>query len=229
MNKNKSVIYILVILFTVVLFSKNIVVFAGNIMSILRKDNRETLKEEMYNIKIDNIQRELSNYEKAYDKYKLYDSKSYILAKTAIRKIYDFYDYIIIAPTSRINNNAPVINEDGLVGIVASSTDKTGKVNLLTGIKNLSVRISSSYGLLNGYDIKDKLLIVKNINNYEEIKVGDKVYTSGLESIQDNLLIGEVVKTHLEGVERIVYVKSAVDFDNINYVYVINWWYYFSY
>ncbi len=219
---NKKIVVLCGILMVTVIFSKSIVVLFGNITSLFRKNNLQVLNDEMYKIKIENIESELASYERAYANYKIYDSPSYILAKTSIRKIYDFYDYIIITPTSKVNESSCVINESGLVGVVKSSTDKTAKVTLLTGIKNLSVRVSSSYGLLTDYDKKNKLLIVKNINNYENIEVGDKVYTSGLEGIQDNLLIGEVVKTKLEGVERIVYVKSSVDFDNINYVYVIN-------
>ncbi len=222
MNKYKTIIYLLILLLFVVFFSKNIVVLVGNLATTFRKDNSVELKEEMYKIKIDNIEKEMSNYERAINGYKLYESKSYILAKSAIRKIYNFYDYIIIVPTSKVGVGSAVINEAGLVGIIEETTDKTAKVKLLTGIKNLSVRVSNSYGLLNGYDKKEKLLIIKNINNYETIEIGDKVYTSGLENIQDNLFVGEVVKTKLEGIERIVYVKSPVDYDNINYVYVVN-------
>lgn len=222
MNRYRIIVYSIIVMFAVILLSKNIVILVGNITTLFRKDNTTSLKEEMYRVKIEDIEKEISNYELAYNGYKIYDSKSYILAKTAIRKVYDFYDYLVIAPTSKVNQNSAVINEHGLVGIVNSSSDKTAKVALLTGIKNLSVKLSNCYGLLNGYDKKEELLIINNINNYENIELGDKVYTSGLEGIQDNLLIGEVVKTKLEGVERIVYVKSFVDFDNINYVYVIN-------
>ena len=222
MNKIKPYILIFILLIIVMVFSKNIIQLTGSITTIFRKDNLNSLIENATKIKIETLEKELANYEKAYNDYKIYDANVYVLAKTAIRNVYDFYDYIIISPTSRVNTTSPVINEAGLVGIVTKSSTKTAKVTLLTSVKNLSVKVSNSYGLLNGYDKKNKLLIIRNINNYDEINIGDKVYTSGLEGIQDNLLVGEVIRTKLEGVERIVYVKSSVNFDAINYVCVIN-------
>ena len=222
MSKIKPYIYVFIILIIIMIFSKEIVLLVANITTTIRKDNLDNLNNEAFKIKIETLEKELSDYELAYNNYKIYDANTYILAKTAIRKIYDFYDYIIISPTSKVNKSSAVINEFGLVGIVTKCSTKIAKVTLLTGIKNLSVKVSNSYGLLNGYDKKNKLLIIRNINNYEDIKVGDNVYTSGLEGIQDNLLVGKVEKTELSGVERIVYVKSPVDFDAINYVYVIN-------
>ena len=222
MNRIKPYIYVSIALVTFIILSKSFVVLVGNITTLFRGNNINLLDEKMYKLKIENLEKELANYERAYAGYKIYESSSYILAKTSIRKVYDFYDYIIIAPTSKVNEGTAVINENGLVGMVSEATNKTAKVTLLTGIKNLSVKVTNSYGLLNGYDKKENLLIIKNINNYEEISIGDEVYTSGLEGIQAGLSIGEVVKTKLEGVERIVYVRSYVDFDDINYVYVIN-------
>lgn len=225
MNKVKPYLGLIIGLIIFILLSNNIYILFANVFSLFRVDNRYELDKYMYEEKIENIEKQLLEYEQAYNSFTLYDSSTYILAKTSIRDIYDFYNYIIIVPSYKINKNSAVINEKGLVGIVKEINNNTAKVALLTSGEKISVKVGSSYGLLDGYDKKDKLLIVRNINNYENIEKDMVVTTSGLSKIDEGIDIGYVKKTELKGIERIVYVKSYVDFDDLNYLYVLNKWY----
>lgn len=222
MNKVKPYLGLIIGLIIFILLSNNIYILFANVFSLFRVDNRYELDKYMYEEKIENIEKQLLEYEQAYNSFTLYDSSTHILAKTSIRDIYDFYNYIIIVPSYKINKNSAVINEKGLVGIVKEINNNTAKVALLTSGEKISVKVGSSYGLLDGYDKKDKLLIVRNINNYENIEKGMVVTTSGLSKIDEGIDIGYVKKTELKGIERIVYVKSYVDFDDLNYLYVLN-------
>ena len=58
-------------------------------------------------------------------------------------------------------------------------------------------------------------------NNYNQIKKGDIVTTSGLSDIPEGIYIGKVEKITKKGIKQVVYVKSQVDFDNLNYLYVL--------
>ena len=53
--------------------------------------------------------------------------------------------------------------------------------------------------------------------------VGDKIYTSGIGNLPGDILVGEVSKIDLNNteIEKIITVKPAVDFENINHVMVV--------
>jgi len=220
--KNRTYLGLFIGLITFILLHNPILIGLSNISSILRKDNRITLDEKMYKIKIEKLEKQILEYESAYKNIKIYDTSSYILSKIALRDIYDFYNYIIITPESKVNSGSAVISENGLVGIIKDTDTVTAKVSLLTSGEKVSVKINNSYGLIDDYDKKDKLLIAHNINNYEQIKEGDIVETSGLSTLDGGINIGEVKKIEEKGIEKIVYVKPSVDFDNLNYLYVVN-------
>ena len=66
------------------------------------------------------------------------------------------------------------------------------------------------------------MFLINNINNYEKINIGDTVTTSGLSNLPDNIYIGKVSEIKMKGIEQLVYVKSDVNFDNLNYLYVLD-------
>ena len=53
------------------------------------------------------------------------------------------------------------------------------------------------------------------------IKKGDIVTTSGLSDIPEGIYVGKVERINKKGIKQVVYVKSLVDFDNLNYLYVL--------
>ena len=221
MKGRKAYLGLVVTIISLILLHEPVLILLSNISTMMRVDNSKEVEEYMYEHRIEELERELLSYQDAYDNIKLYSSYGYIPAKTSMRSIYDFYDYIMINPNTKVSSGDVVINESGLVGIISEADNKTAKVSLITGKVKVSVKVASSYGILSEYDRQEKLLIIHNINNYEKIEEGDEVVTSGLSDIAGNIKVGKVLKVVAEGLEKTVYVRSDVDFDNLNYLYVI--------
>ena len=221
MNRHNKIIYILLFALMFLLFHSNIVYLVANINSLLNKNNKYELLKSSYETRIDNLNREISEYEKVSN-LELSKDKSLILSKVALRDIYDFYDYLIISTSYKVNKGDAVISEKGLVGIVDDSSIKEARVKLLTGNNKISVKVNNSYGLLGLYNKRTKLFKISNITNYENINNGDIVKTSGLSNIPENIYIGKVVKINKKGIEQEIYVKSDIDFEYLNYLYVLN-------
>ena len=220
---NSKIIYIFpTVVIAFILLHNNILILLSNISSIMRKDNSCTLDYRMQEMKIESLERQLYEYESSMNNLKIYNPTTYVKAKIALRDIYKFYSYIVITTDESVKKNSAVVNEFGLVGFVKETDGTSARVSLLTSGDKISVKISNSYGVLDGYDKKDKTLVVHNINNYENINIGDIVYTSGLTDIEGNIEIGKVEKIETVGVEKIIYIKSGVDFDELNYLYVLN-------
>ena len=70
----------------------------------------------------------------------------------------------------------------------------------------------------------DGVLVVSNLQTYDVINIGDKVYTSGIGNLPGDIYVGEVTKINVNAteIEKIVEVKPGVDLDNINYVLVVD-------
>ncbi len=157
---------------------------------------------------------------------KFEDKYKYQLSEVTIRNPYSFFDTLIIneGKKSNIKNGYPVVSENGLIGVISEVNSNSSKVDLITNATNeISVIVHGSYGILSGYSKKDNNLIIKNITNYDNIEIGDLVYTSGLGKLPLGILIGKVEKIVYDRfkIEQSIYVKSKVDLNNINYVAVI--------
>ena len=124
-----------------------------------------------------------------------------------------------------------VVNSDGLIGKVVSTTTFTSDIKLLTTSdtnNKISVAISSSnkklYGLIKDYNYNNNSLEVEGISNTESVSIGDLVYTSGLGGVfPSGILIGKVseITTDEYDLAKIINVKPIADFDDINYVAVL--------
>ena len=147
------------------------------------------------------------------------------ISKILYRDIYDYHNYIIIYKGSNagIKENMVVINDLGLVGVITDVSENNSKVQLITSNEyNISVKINESYGILN---VSNGSLIVSDLSNYENISVGDKIYTSGIGNLIGDIYIGEVSNISLNStnIEKIITVTPAVDFDNLKYIAVISY------
>lgn len=222
MQKLNRVVYLIIILAIFIVLHNSIIIGLSNIFTLFRENNRPTLEIEALEAKVQNLETELSTYEKSLENLKIYDGSNYVIAKIALRNIYDFYDVLVISTDTKVNKGNAVINEKGLVGIVVESNKLTAKVQLLTSCKPVSVKIGETYGLLDKYDKKNNEFIIHNINNYTNIEVGEEVTTSGLSKIDGGIKIGKVTKTEIVGVENIIHVEPYVDYDNLNYLMVVN-------
>jgi len=194
----------------------------SNVFTLFREDNKNNLEVSSYKEKIEVLEKEISEYESSLESLKIYDGSSHVLAKIALRDGYDFYDTLIVSTDSLVKKGSAVMNEDGLVGIVSDANKKTAKVEMITKPLKVSVKVGEYYGVMDYYNLEDRLFIVHNINNYANIEVGSEVVTSGLSKIDGDIKIGTVSKIEKSSVETLVYVKPYVDFDHLNYLMVVN-------
>lgn len=124
-----------------------------------------------------------------------------------------------------------VVNSDGLIGKIVSTTTFTSEVKLLTTSdtnNKISVAISSSnkkiYGIINKFNYRNNCLEVEGISNTESVSIGDYVYTSGLGGVfPSGILIGKVtdISTDEYDLAKIINVSPIADFNNINYVAIL--------
>ncbi len=147
------------------------------------------------------------------------------ISKILYRDIYDYHNYITIYKGSNagIKENMVVINDLGLVGVITDVSKNNSRVRLITSNEsNISVKINESYGILK---VSNGTLIVSDLSNYDNISVGDKIYTSGIGNLIGDIYIGEVSNISLNStnIEKIITVAPSVDFDNLKYIAVISY------
>lgn len=205
-------------------------------------------KENIYGIfikvnKLDNITKEVEDIKNNYyyeEYYKLLDEMdinvtdaySYEYSKILYRDIYDYYNEITIlkGKNDNIKNGSAIINEYGLIGTIKKVNKNSSVVTLISNKESsISIKVNNAYGLL---VYENNKLMLKSINNYENIKIGDIVYTSGIGTLPGNIKIGEItaIKEDELGIEQKIYIEPFVNFDNINYVAILkgeNLWFCF--
>ena len=125
-----------------------------------------------------------------------------------------------------------VMSDNGLVGKVLHVNPTSARVALLSNNDNTLVRVAamiqgekeSIYGTLTGYDYEKNILIMSQIQATQEIKVGDKVVTSGLGGVSpSSLYIGTVEEVAMDrfGLYKEVRIKPAADTNDVRYVTVV--------
>ena len=218
MLKKINIKYIIIVLFSFFVFHEPVLIFTSNILSMFRTNNIIKMQEKSYKRELDRLKLSISQYKIAEQNMMLAGDSSLILGKISLRNIYNFYDYLVINTKYTVKNGDEVINEEGLVGFIISHSKHLAKVRLLTGKHKLSIKINNSYGLLEKYNPKTKCFLVTNLKNIETIKEGDIVETSGLSKESAHLYVGKVYK--INNLTNSLFVKSDVDFDNLNYLFV---------
>ncbi|GKV68780.1 cell shape-determining protein MreC [Sporosarcina sp. NCCP-2716] len=128
-----------------------------------------------------------------------------------------------------VKRNMAVITANGLIGKVVLVTKTTATVELLS-TENQNFRVSAMipgkkdiFGLMEGFDPERGELIMKRIDSSLDVKVGQKVMSSGLGGIfPKGLLIGEVteVSTDDYGLTKLAYVRPAAEFSMLDHVMV---------
>lgn len=146
-----------------------------------------------------------------------------VYSKILSRNMDEFFDQMTI--TKGLNDNIKkgdaVISEKGLIGIVSNSFKNYSEVSLITNANtNISVKINDAYGMLYAHDNK---LYVKNIKLGSDIKVGDKITSSGLTNIKEGIYIGTVksITKDAKELEYIMEVENAIAINHIKYVGVL--------
>ena len=148
---------------------------------------------------------------------------NFVTSKIISRSNLSYTKSVILASgkNDNITLDSPVIYENSLLGFISelgntssrliSITDGTVKIPAIIFEKNLNIIVSGN---------NDKHLEILNLNNFPNIKDGDKVFTSGDgNKFPENLFIG-TIKTKKNGD---FIVEPSLDINRLNYVYILNW------
>lgn len=183
-----------------------------NLLFTTTNDNSTTeiniLKEK--NKELENNLLEISKLPVNNDEYKL--------TKLSYRLSYSDYNFYIEGSDYNVNNL--LVNQDGLVGIIKNLKKNYSECVMLPGISNLSVKVNNSFGTISNYE--NGLYVINDLSNYDEVAINDTVYTSSIGDIKSPVLVGTVYSIEEHDISKKVYVKSNVDFHNINYLYVVS-------
>ena len=148
---------------------------------------------------------------------------NFVTSKIISRSNLSYTKSVILASgkNDNINLGSPVIYKNSLLGFISelgntssrliSITDGTVKIPSIIFEKNLNIIVSGN---------NDKYLEILNLNNFPNIKDGDKVFTSGDgNKFPENLFIG-TIKTKKNGD---FIIEPSSDINRLNYVYILNW------
>ena len=148
---------------------------------------------------------------------------NFVTSKIISRSNLSYTKSVILASgkNDNITLGSPVIYENSLLGFISelgntssrliSITDGTVKIPSIILEKNLNIIVSGN---------NDKYLEILNLNNFPNIKDGDKVFTSGDgNKFPENLFIG-TIKTKKNGD---FIVEPSFDINRLHYVYILNW------
>lgn len=140
---------------------------------------------------------------------------------------------IDLGESSGIAKDMAVITAKGMIGTVTDVSETSSTVTLLSTEKSnsqLPVMIISGdetyYGLLDHYDLEKKSYRLKLLSDVQTIEENAVVVTSGLGGsgkTPKGILLGTIEQYSLkdEAMESICYVTPSVDFDDLNYIAVV--------
>ena len=201
--------YIFIIIFLVVLFRTSILNLFMNVKKMFTsaEPNIEivTLKEENRRLK--------DEYTSLLDfKSRINIDEDYTI--TNVHKSNYGFDKIVL--NGSFKENSEIVSDDGLVGIITKSDNNLSYGDYLFNT-HILVRIDDTEGKIYGRD-DDGNLLIKEISNYNNIKINDNV------SSMHGMYIGKVVNIIYEDLESIIVVKMG-SVNNLNYVGVIERWF----
>lgn len=201
---------------------------------ILREENVEMrkkiaeLEEQVFTLKDFELENDRL---KDLLEYKEQRSQNYnlIMAKTIGRDPSNWYNTIILNKGSKdgIKPNMPVVNHEGLVGIVINATSGTSEVLLILDVEGavggriFENRIAPGVVIGTG---KSGLLQMIHLPHDAPVDSGQTVVTSGLGRIfPKGIRIGKVeeVEIDVNGLMKTAYIKPFVDFNQLEEVFII--------
>lgn len=197
--------YIFFIIFLVVIFRTNILSLFINIKKVFINEDSNlevvTLKEENQRLKDEytsllNFKNSI-NIEEDYSITNIYKSN---------------YGFEKILLNGSFKEQSEIVTDEGLVGIVTSNNGDLSYGEYLFNT-NILVRIGDIEGKIYGLD-DDGNLLIKEISNYNNIKINDNVQS------MHGVFIGKVINIIYEDLENIIVVRMG-NVQNLNYVGVI--------
>lgn len=153
-----------------------------------------------------------------------------VFAKVTLRNPEFWNKTIVIDKGSKdnIKKGDAIITEHGLIGMITQISKNSATVSLITDYikeNQISVQIKKDkktyQGIIKKY--QDGIFEVEGLTNYDGVKVGDSIYTTGLGNFPSDLFVGIVtkVKSDQYGLSKILEVTPKQDMDKIKYVAVL--------
>lgn len=182
----------------------------GYLLTFLRYDNYDVINTEVLVLENQNLKKELIGLKSVSE------LSNYDIGKVIYRDIHNFYNEIVIyVKKLDVCVGEAVINEKGLVGIIYKIENNKAYVKLLSSDYNVSVKVGNTYGNLNN----GKITL---LDKYSEIKIGDLVYTSGLNDIPEDIYVGKIVDVAMDSENLGKKVKvELINNDDLNYVGIV--------
>ncbi len=208
-----NIVYLVILL--LLLYKGVLVSFTSNINSLLTKPSNN-YQTEINLLKEKN--KELLNSLNEVTKLNETINNVYPLTKLSYRIPYSGYDFYITGSSYQVNDL--LVNQDGLVGIIKDIKKDYSECTMLPNINNLSIKIGDAFGTISKY--QNDYFIASDFSNYDNINLNDKVYTAKIGDVTELVFIGTVAKIDEHDISKTIYIKSNVDFDNINYLYVVS-------
>lgn len=209
--KNNTIYIILLLLFIYKGIFVNII---SNINTLFTKNNNNELTEinllKEENKKIKKDIEEITNLKNSYN-------IDYKLTRVSYRLTYSESEFYITGSDYKANDL--LVNSNGLVGIIKEIKNDYSVCTTLKSVKNLSININNSFGTISKYD--GKYFIANDLSNYDDVHINDYVYTSKIGENNNIILVGTIEKIEEHEVSKTIYIKSNVDFNNLNYLYVV--------
>lgn len=181
----------------------------------------------------DNLRNEVNKLKETLDLNSILSDKVYMNATVVTRNIGYWYDEITIDKGSKngIEKGMAVVNPKGLIGQITKASNYSSTVKLLSN-ENMSDKISVKikvndgyvYGLISQYDSKTNTYTVEGISENVDINKNADVVTTGMGTIfPSGLMVGKVEKVTTDNFDlsKVVEVKAAVNFDDLDYVTVL--------
>lgn len=185
-----------------------------------KNNNKQVLKSEIKELK------KILDLKDTYTNYELEN------ASVTVRNKSYWLDNLIIDKGKKngIKKDMAVITDNGLIGIISKVYTSSSEVRLITtNNKNkitiyIETEVGDVVGYIDKYNKDKKELVIKDIDKNSNIKVGDKVMTSGMNKVfPKGIYIGEVkdVKQDENNLSKIVYVEIKQNLNKIHYVAVV--------
>lgn len=196
----------------------------------LEKKVKET---ELINAERLELKKEVEDMKKTLELNHVLAESSYLNATVVNRNLGYWYNTITIDKGEKngVKKDMAVIVSEGLVGKVIKTTAFNSTVKLLTSddVNNkISVKIQVGdqfvYGLLSGYNKKNRTFSIEGISSNMKIPKGSIVTTTGMGDVfPSGIVIGKVksIKTDNFDLAKTVIVEGSVDYDDINYVTIL--------
>jgi rod shape-determining protein MreC len=193
------------------------------------KEENAALREEVgllreRLVKLLRVEEELARLSALSQYARFETSESFVADVVYIDSSSWFRTLVLYTGSNHARKNQPVVTEKGLVGRIVVATERYAKVLLLTdraASASAMIERTRRRGMLHG---RGDHLILDNIPMLEEVEVGDRVMTAGIDGVfPRGIAIGHVTKvTPGSGLFHHVEVAADVEIDRLDQVYVLS-------